>query len=293
MSHNRFRIESSNGTALNRATVELLTLNFKEGHSRASLNNPQTSRELKDYRKHLKELMEKGAIDDGTRTPYDDRKTRFNKAVIADGRLDVFLGYTTYPEFQEDYQRTDKENLALQQKGQQQFADPFAYFARPIGVAGVVITREGKIIIGVRNNDVDGGSLCGVAGNLEYADDISHIDLPGKLAEEAHEELGIAQENIQNSKFVGIYADPIRGDLDFAFLMFTDLPATYFTSGQWKANAIDDEHTQLISIDSYEVLQHLLNDGILPSHSPHSGIMYSTQGALMSVRPEDIGSSLA
>ena len=246
--------------------------------------------------KVIKPMIERGELDDGKKTPFDDRKLRYDGSSLyknADlesvkDELLVSFGITHYQAFLADLNRSDEENLQLQERGRKELGERWAYFARAPGVAVLPINQDGTIFIGERTNKERNGCLNAVAGHLTYKDKVQEIDIPGETIRELEEELGIQPAEVSNLRFVGLYSHPIKGDLDFTFLADVAKPEQYFASGEWKKSVKEREHKDLVRLATMAEIQELLETGRVPGSDRTLEVIYSTRGALMSVYPEEI-----
>jgi hypothetical protein len=276
------------GIALDRNNSEGLKIVPVTGMCAANSEGETVSRGREWYIENVLNLMvERGEIGNGIKTKFDDRKLRLDFTSIT--RQNIFLGFgaTHYLAYKRDLSRDPSQNDALQQRGLEEFDDRYAFFSRAPGIAGLVISSEGSVFIGERESGTDDpGVLNAVAGHLTYKDTVEQVNLEEELRKEAKEEMGIMSEEIDRTVFVGGYLHPNRGDMDFAYLIFTKLPDNYFASGEWIDRVAEREHKHLVRLAGYSEVQRLLNDGI--AGDKKARIMYSTRGALNSVRPEEI-----
>ncbi len=290
---NDFGIETTReGIQLTRKNVTGLKINCIEGLCAANRNEISIPRDRKWYNENiLVPMIARKEIDDGSRTPFDDRKMWLDYTSISPGVITMALGFTNYKDFKRDLNSSSEELIALQRKGEGLLRNKFAFLStRAPGICGLVISAEGSIFIGQRAGTVDcPGSFNAVSGHVTYNADSKKIDLENEVARECLEEIGIGEDQIERMTFVGGYNHPVRGDLDFSFLVHTSLPNSYFTSGDWAKKVKEKEHSNLIQISSYASVQDLLQNGILPGHKDPK-IFYSTRGALQSVRPSEMAS---
>lgn len=288
---------------LNRPTVENLNISFIEGLCAANPSDPSQPRTCQWYAENIiTSLVAAGKIKDkeivnpstGKVVQYDDRKLRYAGVRInaEQNNLEIALGITHYAAFKDDLKRTDEENYALQSRGLSEFQDPYAFLSRPPGVAGLVITREGTIIIGARDGGDCDGILDSVAGHMQYQDDIRKVDPLKDLFRELEEERGLPANAVaQKPTFTGIYSHPARRDLDLTYIIHTNTSENYFTTGKWKTLVKEREHKTLLTLRSFQDIQSFLKTGILTDSAGHKKkytTMYSTLGALQSLRQEDL-----
>lgn len=227
-------------------------------------------------------------LDDGTRTLFDDRKLRLDGIHINNDTLEIALGISHYFAFQEDQKRSDAESIALQQKGLQDYNDQWAYFQRNPGVAGLVLSSTGSVYLGQRVNQDATGKLNSVAGHMKYRENISQVNITRDLEEELTEEIGIEKEEIVSARFVGAYGHPVKGDMDFAWIVKTFLPDNYFSAqGVWQQRRRTKEHTELIKLATPQEVKMLLEEGRIQGKNNIFQLMYSTRGALENLTDRD------
>ncbi|MDP3734298.1 MAG: hypothetical protein Q8R37_03640 [Nanoarchaeota archaeon] len=290
-----YRIETTaRGVELNRDNVENYTVMFWSGKCAADKEDWRQPRGLDHYIQNvLTPMITSGEIDDGSRTPYDDRKFRFDKAEFSRPSLPILnisLGATHFKAVKEDIERSNDENKKLQQRGYQKFGDCYAFFARSVGVAVLPITSDGTVFVGERKNTEYGGFLNAVAGYVTFRKDVSNLNIKGEALRELNEEFGISKEEVTSLDFAGIYSHPMKGDLDFTFIAKVNKPEEYFSSGAWMATVKEREHKPLVHLASMSQIEELLETGKLPNSDRKLKVMYSTRGALMSIRAEEIRS---
>ncbi len=271
------------GLSLTREAVEGAVLRFEEGLCAANPHDHTQPRNRQWYLDNvIAPLLEEGKIDDGSRTAHDDRKFRLDAAAFRQGTLTSYLGVTHYQAFRDDLERNAAENARLRTRGLLVHNDPHAYFARCLGVAGLVISSNGAAFLGLREQGDDSALLGCVAGYVTFKDTPGEIDLQADLGRELGE-FGLSTKDIERIVLVGLYGHPTRGDLDFTHVVLVNKPDYYFTSGIWQENATEREHGALIRIASLRDAQLLCMTGHLPSLSRQFRLHYSARGALESL----------
>jgi 8-oxo-dGTP pyrophosphatase MutT (NUDIX family) len=267
---------------------------------RSCAANPNDSKQPRDKEWYLdniiRPMVESGEIDDGSKTPFDDRKLRYASSFIP-GRhswknLEVSFGITHYKAFLEDQNRNDDENLALQARGVEEFGDRYAFFSRAPGIAVVPLFKaeDGSNVayVGERTNAEATGFLNAVAGHLAYRENPEDVNLMEDLKREMSEEFGVEAGSIVGEPvFVGVYSNPIKGDLDFTFLAQTDVPASYVDSGEWMSRVKEWEHKPLVKLATIADVRKLTEQGALPD-GRGLPLMYSTRGALESITEAEL-----
>jgi len=284
--------QTREGIPLLRKNVEGINVRGVEGLCVADINNPNQPRNREWYVKNVhNNLIASGKISDGTNSHFDDRKFRLDYTSLVDGTLKLGLGASHYLAFREDFERGPEGNENLKQKGIKDFNDQWAYFSRAPGVRGLIITTQGSIVVGERSENVDlPGALNGVTGHLTYKDNPIDVNLEAEVLKESREELGIDKSSVKRIILVGGYMSANRGDMDFSHLVFTDVPNKYFEGGAWmeKVSKREREHKELVLISQYGDIQTLLNTSRLPGTGKRVDLMYSTRGALQSIRPDEM-----
>ncbi len=240
-------------------------------------------------------------VNTGAKEGRDDRKLRVHKLEVKQvvheegtrreyttNNLIVYTGMSHYGAFAKDRDRSVKDSLALQARGEADYNDKWACFQRNPGVAGLIIDRKGGAWLGTRTSDDDHGLLAATAGHMKYHTNPSNI----KIYDDLHREMGefgVQFNNVITERLVGIYSNPIRGDMDFTALIYTSLDPEYFVSGAWKEVAKslgEKEHKNLVRVEATRDIEYLLETGFLPGHETASQLQYSTRGALMALLEE-------
>lgn len=281
---------TSYGIELNRDHVENATVMFWSGKCAADKEDWRQPRGLDHYIQNvLTPMIASGEIDDGTRTPYDDRKMRFDKAEFSRfGILNISLGATHFKAAKEDMERNNVGNIKLQKEGYRLFGDHYAFFARPVGVAVLPINSDGTVFVGERTNKEYSGFLNAAAGYVNFQKDVQNLDLKTEALRELQEEFGISSGEVNNLDFAGIYSHPIKGDLDFTFIAKVKKPEQYFSSGKWMEYVKEREHKLLVRLSSMAEVGELLETGKIPDSDRTLKVMYSTRGALAGLRKGEL-----
>ena len=288
--------KSKEGILLVRTNVEHLKLRSIEGLCTADQKNPNSLRDIKTYQEQvLNPGISSGAINDGTSSPFDDRKMRYHSSSIYNETLEIAFGFSHYAEYKVPFTRNTAENEFLRNKGKREFNDQYAYFARAPGVAALVLSSEGHPILGERTvameegqSDQYQGLLHAVGGHLDFRQDPRSVKIEEDVLRELGE-FGISHKSVKSMIFVGLYANPkiFDSDLDFTYIVSTDLPSTYFTLGRWEENATkkkEKEHKNLVALQTFEAVENLLHGGKLPSNNKCWDIIFSTRAALCSLK---------
>jgi hypothetical protein len=272
---------TSQGILLNRENVEKLNkIVFVEGLCAANKIDPERSNGMISVEDYKRNVVVPG-IKDGTieiNSKYDDRKIRFHSSKISSNILEVSLGFTYFGANKEDINRDSDENLKLKEIGKRRFDDEYAFLERTIGVTTVAITNERDIFLGERKNVATDLGVYNVAsGYVEYNEDINMIDLEWQAREELNEEYGVAKGDISEMKFVGVFSNPVTGEIDFSYLASIELSNKELLSA-WD-NSKDKEHGKRIKISNYGELEQVLKN---------IKLMYATRGVLDSIRPGEL-----
>lgn len=266
---------------------QIMRYRFVEGLCAADSENSKRPRDRAWYRENImKPLIADGTI--GINSRFDDRKFRFDGALINGNTLEIALGDSYYKAFQQDQEREDRANLDLQWAGMSLFDDRWAYLQRNPGTAGIVISATGCAYLGARTNPDQTGKLNSVAGHMDYRENIQEVDILAMLASELDEEMGIAKDDVVGMRFVGAYGHPIKGDLDFTWIVRTNLGDNYFAhGGAWETRRKKQEHGELVRLANPVQVKFLLDEGRVLDKQQQFNIMYSTRGGLESLTDGD------
>ena len=272
-------------------------INVQPGLCRADKNIPYQSRDIQFYdRNILNQLIVDGKISDGSKSPFDDRKMRYDKADLDSDRqktkkLIIYLGHSHFLDYREKGKRTEEETRQLTKLGIQHFQDPYAFFGRNPGVTSIIKSSDKKIIVGQRNVKTDmqlyAGLLQGAAGHILFKEDPMKISIESEAYREISEETGIQKKDISRLEFLGLFSFPeVAGDdLDFCYLAHTHIDSQYFTSSNWKKNVQKPEHKEFFAIKNFDELQELVNRGVY--NNAQYDLVFSTRGPLAEIKPQD------
>jgi hypothetical protein len=253
----------------------------QEGHG---AHQPHQNNSAADFQtvleKVINPMIRKGEIDDGSRPgTFDDRKVRWSDTTLKtcitndSTTLRLSIGPTCYPHCQNDIHRNPDEALKLMLSGLQLHNDPYAYFARGMGVVVIPLTRSGHAFIGKRANSTDYSNfLCFVSGWATFSPTIKEIDFYRDGERELQEEiLLVGPIQKETLRCAGLSGHPITGEADLVFVMQTDLSDDYFDTGKWP------EHACWYGIRSRTEAQQLLENGIIEGIQDESSVMFSSR----------------
>jgi len=272
--------KSVEGEELQGKILSKLNVSFKEGLCSANKEDPTRSR---NYHWNLKNIIQpmidRNEINDGKRSKYDDRKFRIDRFEINSKTLRVYLGLTNFYHYLEDQEMDDSMKKKYISLGEKLFDDGSAFFSRCPGVAGLIISKEGSIILGKRLNKEYQGYFNSVAGHIDYCEKLEELNLEESLKNELGE-FGLTNKDIINKRLIGVFQFPNTSS-DFTYIIKTKAPEEYFLSNNWKENATENEHEELIKLSSIEEINLLLNDERI-------SLMASTRGALENLNEKDL-----
>jgi hypothetical protein len=259
-------------------------IQVREGHGSQDLHDEPLNTQFHAYLETvINRQIESGLLSDRTESgSYDDRKVRWSGAGVAgfwERSQDTFIlevGPTSYPQCRLDITRCPVESLKLMLRGLTNYQDPYAYFARGIGVAVIPLTTDGNVYIGRRLNASDYTGVLNFVGGWSTFSAISqNINFYRDAQQELWEEMKIAMTlNETNTRFVGISGHPITGEVDLVFVVQTEIGDRHFESGQsgnW------EEHSSLVRIGNKTEAQTLLEYGLLPEKKEPCGLMFSSR----------------
>lgn len=263
------------------AVAGVTRIQVQEGHGPQSLNDEPLDTQFHAYLETvINPQIQVGLLADGTKPgSYDDRKVRWSGAGVAgfwSRNQDTFtleVGPTSYPHCHLDITRSLLAALQLILRGLTNYQDPYAYFARGIGVAVVPLTADGNVYIGKRLNSPDcTGVLNFVAGWATFSPTVQGINFYQDAQRELGEEMNVAMTlNETNTQFVGMSGNPFTGEVDLVFVVQTEMPDRHFRSGQW------EEHSDLVRIGSKAEAEALLEHRVLPGETEPCSLMFSSR----------------
>ena len=260
-------------------------IQVREGHGSQDLNDQPLNTQFQAYLETvINPQIQSGLLSDRTKSgSYDDRKVRWSGAGVVgfwERSQDTFIlevGPTSYPQCHLDITRSPLESLKLMLRGLTNYQDPYAYFARGIGVAVIPLTTDGNVYIGRRLNSSDyTGVLNFVGGWATFAATSQDINFYQDAQQELWEEMKIAMTlNETNTRFIGISGHPITGEVDLVFVVQTEIGDRHFESGE--RSGYWDEHSSLVRISNKTEAQTLLEYGLLPEKKEPCGLMFSSR----------------
>ena len=260
-------------------------IQVREGHSSQNLNDEPLNTQFQAYLETvIKPQIQSGLLSDRTESgSYDDRKVRWSGAGVAgfwERSQDTFIlevSPTSYPQCRLDITRSSLESLKLMLRGLTNYQDPYAYFARGIGVAVIPLTMDGNVYIGRRLNASDyTGVLNFVGGWATFSAISQNINFYQDAQQELWEEMKIAMTlNETNTRFVGISGHPITGEVDLVFVVQTEISDRHFESGHQSGHW--EEHSSLVRISNKTEAENLLEHGLLPEEKEPCNLMFSSR----------------
>jgi 8-oxo-dGTP pyrophosphatase MutT (NUDIX family) len=286
--------QTEEGIPLVRTSVEGRKVEFAPGLSAADPRNPNRPRERESFLNYfLAPMIECGAIGDGVKSRWDDRKFRFSSASLQGEVLEIKLGITHYNECFDCRSINADERTRLFAKGRKmKNPDPYAFFTRGCGIEVTPITADGSIFLGRRKTQEEAsgysGELAAVNGWVNYRGDLGAVNFEEDVLRELMEELGIREKDISRLSFAGVYSSPLESDTDFAYLAQTKLPDTFFSSGQYKGRRKDEEHGELVRVKSFRDMRQLLETGGVEGCEGRFNVLYSLRASLEQIKPDEM-----
>lgn len=229
------------------APNSVMAIGFEAGHGSHTVQDIDVDTNFQSYLVHvLQPLIIKGVISDG-RDPgsFDDRKLRWSNTTGIDlfdpesHTVKLSVGPTWFQQCQADIQRTPVDALNLMLHGLETHGDPYACFARGMGIVVVPLTRDGHAFIGRRSKTTEySNAYCFVAGWASFDSDICNIDPYRDLERELREEICYPSSvQPQSCQFIGLAGHPLTSEVDLVFVAQTDLSDNHFAQGQWPEHA--------------------------------------------------------
>ena len=264
--------------------ISHLKVSCLEGYGSYSFDNHIVDRGFHNYTKHiLKPLIDKQIISDGSKPgSFDDQKLRWSDTKvesivdICTQELKLSIGPTWYQQCQHDIHRSNVEAIQLMLAGLDSYSDPYAYFARGMGIVAIPITREGTAFIGTRSNTFEYNNyLSFVGGWLSFSSNPNEINVYNDLERELQEEIFYTDSlKPNNSILVGLSGHPFTGETDLVFLVNTNLSDDHFVNGDWP------EHKEWFPIGNKIEAEQLLLDGVPRGSKSKFDLMFSSRMGL-------------
>ncbi len=263
-----------------RSDLRSRDVRFEKGFAAATMSGRLSFDQY--FEQVLAPAVEKGAISDGSKGGYDDRKMRFDRV---EGST-VYLGATHFYEYESNSELGEEEAKQFMEQGNALHDDPYAFFARPLGVTILPITNEGSLVLGRRLNKQYHNYLNGAAGYVTFRTP-TKSNLENDAERELWEEFGVSR--IENLLPIGMSAHPKTGETDITYLAFVNHINEHFTSGKWKQIVTFYDHRiehddPLVLLKSHREVHELL-----AGTHPHSGpMMYATHHGLTQLSAVDL-----
>lgn len=170
---------------------------------------------------------------------YNSELIRLHKFRCDSSNLHFDFGRTCY----RDFLGTNMHNTKMvMQAGQE-------YFANPLGISALILTPEGRIILGKRSHRVayHAGYIHTFGGMLEVSDrkEDGTVDVFGGMIRELREELGIDEKDITDISITGLVRDHALQQPELLFGVSISQRASEI-SKQFDPSRGEREHTKLI-----------------------------------------------
>jgi 8-oxo-dGTP pyrophosphatase MutT (NUDIX family) len=233
--------------------------------------------------KRINPMIDRGEIEDGSRPgSFDDRKLRWADQMFGDllssdrSTLTLKISATCFPHCQRDIHRAPVDALHHMLAGIQDHNDPYAYFARGLGVVVIPLTRGGAVAIGQRMHTSEYKDLlCFVSGWASFSSNVKEIDFYQDVRRELEEELQLPSSyDINDIQFVGLSGEPLTGEADLVFITQTDLDEEHFIGSHCP------EHSCWFFLRSRGEAQQLLEEGRLAGIDGKVSLVFSSQAGL-------------
>ncbi|MDJ0661553.1 MAG: hypothetical protein QNJ42_19005 [Crocosphaera sp.] len=262
-------------------TVNITQIKVREGHGAKNLDDSPIDTQFQAYLENvINPQIDQGILSDGSQQGrYDDRKVRWSGSGVTgcwscqQDILTLEVAPTSYPDYRLDLTRSPLETLKLMLRGLETDQDPYAYFARAVGVAVIPLTTEGNVYLGKRLNSSDyTGMLNFVAGWATFSPKVEEINFYQDAQRELEEEMKVSMTLDQtNTRLVGASGNPLTGEVDLVFVVQTEISDRHFQSNQW------EEHSRLIGIHNKTEAENLLKYGLLPEEQKPYNLMFSSR----------------
>lgn len=267
-----------------RQTHSIQTIVVEEGEASSSLDGDPVDKSFQAYLDHvIQPLIQAGQISDGSKVgSFDDRKLRWSNTNVdhmvdrTSQTLRLAVGPTWYQQCQRDIHRDPEDSRQLMLSGLKDHGDPYAYFARGLGVVVIPLTSRGHAFIGKRRSTHEYNNfLCFVSGWASFCSSINAVDIYRDLERELQEEIHFAPPlSRERTTCVGLAGHPLTGEADLVFVTQTDLEDEYFQQGDWP------EHETWYAIRNRQEAQQLLDHGTVANTDEKFDIMFSSRMGL-------------
>ena len=184
-------------------------------------------------------------------------------SILDDERVFLSLGATDYREFMGTNVEAGKDpdyRDELMERGERNYDDPEAYFSNTLAICSVIETSDGKIITGLRSDDVAEYPRCWhtVGGHPNPAHyQPTKADLFDAMEREITGELGVDSGEIGNMRMIGLVRN--RRTLKPELLFQSEVYAQFDDIKERRLKSEKDEHFTFFGISSPDELIYFLN----------------------------------
>ncbi|XGB41666.1 MAG: hypothetical protein LVS60_15630 [Nodosilinea sp. LVE1205-7] len=260
---------------------DVTDIKVKQGHGAHSLEAETINTEFQAYLETVIDpQIRLGILTNGAQPgSYDDRKVRWSGAGASGfwtqdkNTLILEVGPTSYPLCHLDIHRHPVDALKLMLRGLKTYQDPYAYFARGMGIVVVPLTNSGHVYLGKRSQTTDYKDVLSfISGWAKFSSNLNEINFYQDAQRELREEIHLKMIlNKINTQFIGIAGNPITGEVDLVFVTQTELADEYFKSGDWP------EHSNWYGICNSAEARLLLEEGRLSGKEETYDLMFSSR----------------
>jgi len=202
-------------------------LAFAKGYCSQDLDNPNNPPlDFDTGLANYKSKVASGEIDE------KDLKFRVNNPYVKDNGIFMPLGVTCWQEYQRDQKSAkDIEGVnRLRRLSAEHYQDELAFFARPLGMEVLPITRDGNIALIYRNpenHEFFQGEYNGMCKFVKFKENPENLDIEDEILSGFQSKLNISQEHLDGSpELVGIVQDLITGGMAISYLQKLKIAST-------------------------------------------------------------------
>ena len=232
------------------------------------------------YQNRIVKAIQFGYVGDGINQKWDDRKARFSGLSlesVASGRTTVTIqvGPTHFLELRDidlnlvkEAQEKSLDSIAaldtyqkLVEKGETDFSDPGAYFARVFSVNGVPVTNDGTVHVVKRDNKVEiyPGAFHVIGGQYDVGDSLARdLFQPQAFQRRAKERISSEFSEEAGVEKIGAELIALIEGVNIELAHVVHVPVDSQTFLKYLEQAKDIEHDDVFSFSHPEQLSNFL-----------------------------------
>lgn len=236
-------------------------LNFEMGEGMAELNDNYAPSFAEMLTKLDQLIIKKEITARDLKCRFDGCyfKVDHNKVV-----LNIRIAPTHYYACRHDIDHAQLTAFKIQ-KGLEIHQDIKYYLSCGMGVVVLPYTKDGRVLLGLRQGIDYDKWWHGIAGWLPFERNLSNLDPVAHAYQECIEELGISKQQLMPLTFLGLisYQHSLETDIVFCMYLSDELVEKIVEQQHWKNAKDTHEHTEFLLLSPQEIFSS--NKKLVPS----------------------------